>query len=105
MDERNYVYMVKCADGSLYTGWTNDLPGRLHAHNHGKAGARYTRSRRPVSLFYFECFRTKQEAMRRECEIKKLTRAEKERLAGSGPEGGYYGETCVCNEDQKGLRE
>ena len=86
-EDRNYVYMVKCADGSLYTGWTNDLIGRLHSHNHGKAGAKYTRSRRPVTLFYFECFRTKQEAMRREYALKKLTRPEKERLAMFGPEG------------------
>jgi putative endonuclease len=75
-DKMNYTYILKCADGTLYTGWTNDLEKRLAAHNAGK-GARYTKSRLPVTLFYFEKFNTKEEAMRREWEIKHLTRAEK----------------------------
>ncbi|MGI6211185.1 MAG: GIY-YIG nuclease family protein [Anaerovoracaceae bacterium] len=76
----NYTYILKCADGTLYTGWTNDLARRLAAHNSGK-GAKYTKSRLPVELYYFEQFETKEEAMKREAAIKKLTRAEKIRLA------------------------
>lgn len=72
----NYVYLLRCADGTLYTGWTNDLHKRLAAHNAG-TGAKYTRSRRPVELFYYETFETKEEAMRRECAVKRLTRAQK----------------------------
>lgn len=72
----NYTYIVRCCDATLYTGWTNDLDKRMEAHNSGK-GARYTRSRRPVELVYFESFDTKQEAMRREWEIKQLNREEK----------------------------
>lgn len=57
MDE-NYTYIVRCADGTLYTGWTNDLKKRIKAHNSGK-GAKYTKTRRPVELVYFEHFATK----------------------------------------------
>ncbi len=81
----NYTYILRCKDGSLYTGWTNDLEKRVAAHNAG-AGSKYTRSRRPVALVYYESFPTKSEAMRREAQIKRLTRGEKLRLiAGSGP--------------------
>ena len=76
----NYTYMVQCADGSLYTGWTNSLEKRLKAHNEGKDGAKYTKAKRPVLLAYYECFATREEAMRRECEIKKLTRKQKDAL-------------------------
>ena len=75
----NYTYIVRCRDGSLYTGWTTDLDRRLAAHNQG-TGAKYTKSRRPVELVYYETFETKEEAMRREYEIKQLTRPEKLRL-------------------------
>ena len=78
-----YAYIVECADGTLYSGWTNDLEKRIAAHNEGK-GARYTRSRRPVTLRYYEAFEEKNEAMRRECALKKLTRAEKMALIESG---------------------
>lgn len=77
----NYTYMVRCADGTLYTGWTVDPEKRLEAHNSGH-GARYTRSRRPVSLVYLESFETKEEAMRREYAIKHLSRQEKLALIG-----------------------
>ncbi len=80
----NCVYILVCADGSLYTGWTNDLPRRLAAHNAGR-GAKYTRSRRPVRLFYAELCETKQAALRRECEIKRMTRAQKLALGGGKP--------------------
>ena len=69
--------MVRCKDGSLYTGWTNDLEKRIKAHNEGK-GAKYTRSRGPVELVYTEEYETKQEAMSREVKIKHLTKTEKE---------------------------
>lgn len=75
----HHTYIVRCADGSLYTGWTTDLARRVAAHN-GGCGAKYTRSRRPVALVYHETFATKEEALRRECAIKRLSRAEKLRL-------------------------
>ena len=74
-----YTYMVKCSDGSLYTGYTNDLDKRIRAHNDGK-GAKYTKSRIPVELVYFEEYPTKEEAMSREWHIKRLTRPEKEKV-------------------------
>ena len=76
----NYTYMVECADGSLYTGWTSCLSKRLKAHNGEKNGAKYTKARSPVKLVYFEGYSTKEESMRRECAIKKLTRKEKLKL-------------------------
>ena len=72
----NYTYILKCSDGSLYTGWTNNLDKRVEDHNSGK-GAKYTRSRRPVVLAYYEQFETKDGAMRSEWEIKRLTRKKK----------------------------
>jgi len=75
----NYTYILKCSDGTYYTGWTNDLEKRIRVHNSGK-GAKYTRSRTPVVLVYHEVFETKEEAMRREFYIKQLSRAEKEAL-------------------------
>ena len=75
----NYTYIVKCSDASLYTGWTTNLDRRMGEHNSGR-GAKYTRSRVPVELVYYESFLTKQEAMRREWEIKQLSRKEKEKL-------------------------
>jgi len=75
----NYTYILECADGTLYTGWTNDLEKRVMAHNKGKGG-KYTRTRLPVRLVYSESFETKQQAMQREYAIKQLTRTEKEKL-------------------------
>lgn len=75
----NYVYILKCSDESLYTGWTTDLEKRLKTHNSGK-GAKYTRARLPVEIVYFEEFEDKIEAMKREYEIKKLTREKKLQL-------------------------
>lgn len=72
----NYTYILRCADGTLYTGWTNHLEKRIQAHNQGK-GAKYTKAKGPVSLVYYETFHMKEEAMRREYEIKQLTRREK----------------------------
>ena len=75
----NVCYILRCADGSLYTGWTNDLERRLRAHN-GGTGGKYTRARRPVTLVYTEQFDTPREAMSREWHLKRLSRAEKLRL-------------------------
>jgi len=74
-----FVYIIQCADNTLYTGWTTNLEARLNAHESG-AGAKYTRGRGPLTLVYSESFETKSEAMRREVEIKSLTRSEKLRL-------------------------
>ena len=71
-----YVYILRCKDDSLYTGWTNDLEKRLAAPNSGK-GAKYTRGRGPVKLVYSEQLTTKEDALQRECEIKKMTRSVK----------------------------
>ena len=71
----NYTYIVKCADSTLYTGWTNDLDKRIKAHNSGK-GAKYTKTRRPVKLVYYEEHETKNEAMSREYAIKHLTKGD-----------------------------
>lgn len=79
----NYTYMLKCSDGSLYTGWTNDLEKRVAAHKEGR-GAKYTKSHLPVALVYHEVFETKEEAMRREYAIKHMTRAQKLALIGGG---------------------
>lgn len=78
----NYTYILSCADGTLYTGWTNDLDRRLAAHNAGKGG-KYTRARLPVTLVYHEEFDTKEEAMSREWAIKQMTRAQKVKLIES----------------------
>ena len=80
MEERkNYAYILHCADGSYYAGWTNDLDKRIRAHNAGRGG-KYTKSHRPVVLVYYEAFATKQEAMRREWELKQLTHSQKQEL-------------------------
>ena len=74
-----HVYILRCADGTLYTGITTDLDRRLAEHNSG-AGARYTSARRPVELFYTERARDRSDASRREAEIKAMSRADKLRL-------------------------
>ena len=75
----NYTYLVECADGTLYCGWTNDIEKRISDHNAGK-GAKYTKPRLPVKLVYYETFGTKEEAMKREWQIKQLNRAQKQKL-------------------------
>jgi len=71
-----YVYIVRCQDDTLYTGWTTDLERRVMEHNAG-CGAKYTRDRRPVALVYQETWPDRRSAMRREAEIKKLSRKQK----------------------------
>ena len=78
-----YVYILRCADGTFYTGWTTDLAARVATHNTGK-GAKYTKSRLPVELIYYEEYGDKSTAMAREYAIKRLTRAEKEALIKNG---------------------
>jgi len=75
-----FTYILRCRDNTLYCGWTDDLEKRLKAHNAGVA-AKYTRGRLPAELVYFEDFGTKSEAMKREIEIKKMSKEQKERLA------------------------
>ena len=72
----NYVYILRCSDDSLYTGWTNNLEKRVKAHSNGK-GAKYTKARLPIELVYFEEYENKIDAMRREYAIKQLKRKEK----------------------------
>ena len=75
----HYTYILKCKDNTCYTGYTNNLEKRLKAHNEGK-GAKYTKGRGPVELVYYEEYEDKSTAMRREWEIKQLSRSEKEKL-------------------------
>ena len=76
-----WVYMVRCADGSLYSGWTNDLARRLRAHKGGKTGAKYTHAKGAVKLTYAERCTDKSAALKREAALKKLPKPEKEALA------------------------
>ncbi len=95
----NYTYMVECSDKSLYTGWTTNLEKRLLAHNQGK-GAKYTRSRLPVRLVYYEAYKTKEEAMKREYAIKQLSRTEKQKLV----EKGIPRECQITNEEREATK-
>ena len=80
-----YVYILECADSTLYIGSTNDIEKRVAVHNLGKTGAKYTKSRRPVVLKYSESHETKGAALKREWELKQLTREKKlELIASSG---------------------
>lgn len=73
---KSFIYIARCKDGTLYTGYTTDLKEREKKHNEG-VGARYTRGRGPVKIVYSEEFETKSEAMKREYEIKQLKKGEK----------------------------
>lgn len=75
-EDGNFTYILECSDGTLYTGWTNNLRKRIMTHNNGR-GAKYTKTRLPVKLVYFEKLQTKEEAMSREWHIKKLSRTQK----------------------------
>jgi DNA-3-methyladenine glycosylase II len=103
----NYAYILRCNDGTLYTGWTNELNRRVHAHNSG-IGCKYTRTRTPVELAYCEEFEDKRDARRREYAIKKLPKREKERLIESRKEARTvyfeYGGTeieCLKRKDKR----
>ena len=77
MDNNWFIYIVECADKTLYTGITTDLERRINEHNHSSKGAKYTRSRRPVRMVYFEAVENRSLASKREYGIKKLSRKEK----------------------------
>lgn len=79
MAAKHYVYILKCADATLYTGYTNDLQKRVEAHSSGK-GAKYTRGRRPVELVWSKDFESKSLALKEEYRIKQLKRKDKEKL-------------------------
>lgn len=79
LEEKAFVYLLRCNDNSLYCGWSFDILKRVKVHNSGR-GAKYTRSRLPVELVYFEVYKDKISAMKREYEIKQLTKNQKERL-------------------------
>ncbi len=87
----SYVYIIKCADGTYYTGWTKNLEKRVRAHNSGQ-GAKYTRSRRPVELVYYEEYGEESEARKREYAVKQLTRSGKEALMRRN-------DTLMCRND------
>lgn len=78
-----FLYILECADTSLYTGCTNDLERRVHQHNTSPRGAKYTKARRPVRLLYTEPFATRGEALRREAEVKNMRREQKMALIRS----------------------
>jgi len=80
-----YVYILECSDKTLYTGWTKNIEKRIREHNHGKLGARYTRSRRPVKPVYIEACSTLSDALKREARIKQLSRAQKLQLLKDSP--------------------
>lgn len=82
-----FCYVVRCADGSLYTGITTDLARRVQQHNTARSGAKYTRSRRPVSLVYAEQCASRTEAAVRECQIKKLNRSQKQEMVRNERQG------------------
>ncbi|MGO1061121.1 GIY-YIG nuclease family protein [Planococcus sp. FY231025] len=84
---KHFFYVLECADGSFYAGYTNDLDKRLDAHNAGK-GAKYTRARGPVELIYQESFSTKPAAMKAEYAFKQLSKAQKIRYIAEGKEDG-----------------
>ena len=91
------VYMVACADGSLYTGITTDLVRRLAEHNSGRGGARYTRPRRPVHLVYSERAASRSAAAKREYRIKRLSAAGKKALIASA----YFSKGLPDNHNQE----
>ncbi len=77
-----YIYIVRCSDDSLYTGITKNIERRIDEHNNGKESAAYTRARRPVELVYQESYKTRSDVTRREIEIKRLSKEEKELMVG-----------------------
>lgn len=107
-----FVYLARCADGTLYCGITNDLAARLAAHNAG-AGAKYTRTRRPIEIVLVRRCRTKSKALRIEYRIKQLSRAQKERviaapalltrIASRAPTSDRAARRCVARARRGGL--
>ena len=75
-----YLYVVRCSDSTLYTGVTTDLKRRLNEHNTGNRGAKYTKTRRPTNLVYYELYQSRSSAQKAEHKFKKLTREQKEKI-------------------------
>ena len=100
--ERAYVYMVRCAGGQLYTGWTNDPASRLHAHKSGK-GAKCTRALGAQRFAYLERCTDKSAALRREAALKKLTKAQKEALCAEWAEKNLPRLSLATHSKQSGL--
>lgn len=88
--KKHYTYILRCSDGTYYTGYTDHLERRVKVHNEGK-GAKYTRGRLPVELIYYEEFETKTDAMKREWKLKQLDRRSKEQLISEKKELLYVG--------------
>ena len=78
-----FVYLLRCNDNSLYAGITTDINRRVHQHNHTKLGAKYTRAKRPVSLAFIETAINKSEASKREYQLRKLSKSQKEQLVST----------------------
>ena len=83
MIDKHYVYIVECSDGTFYTGYTKNIQRRINEHNFGSRSAKYTRSRRPVKLLYSEEYDNVSDALKREYQIKKLSRKQKRELIDS----------------------
>ena len=106
--KKHFVYMVRCNDNSLYTGWTVDLEKRLRTHNFGEGpqAAKYTKAKRPVVLVYYEELSNKSEALKREAQIKKMTKLKKEQMVKDAQaclsEISSINETCLqkCGKEQ-----
>ena len=101
--EDYWVYILRCADQSLYTGIAKDIERRLNEHNKGVNGAKYTRSRRPVSLAYLEVVSTRSDALKREIDIKKLSKSAKNTLVSVMlEESRMHAQTCGLSLDAVG---
>ena len=91
-----YLYLLRCSDNSLYCGQTKDLQRRINEHNGDNSKSKYTRSRRPVELVYFKKYKTINETLKREFEIKKMSKAKKEMLAKKNNLDKTYIYDCNC---------
>ena len=96
-----FAYIMRCADGTLYTGYTDDIARREFVHNSGR-GAKYTRSRLPVKMVYHESFATRSEAMKRECAIKRLSREQNLKLIA---DHSNTGQECPARQSVKKMAE
>jgi len=98
----HFVYIARCADGTLYTGYSLDPAHRVKAHNKGR-GARYTSGRRPVELIYIEEFASATDALRREWQLKRWPRRDKEALVAANPLSAIASDRCGATEARRGF--
>ena len=84
-----FLYILRCNDGTLYTGVTTDVRRRLKEHNSSSSGAKYTKTRRPVEVVYWTCFEDRSSAQKAECKFKQLTRKQKEKIINEDRSFGY----------------